>query len=57
MVGKAGMGLGLLSTLLAVGAKLGHMPCSGPGPKSFGGFAALMLLLAIAANTSHKHEE
>lgn len=55
-LGKAGLGLGVVGTVLAVASKCCYFTVLGAGPKGFAAFAALMFLLAIAANTTHSHE-
>ena len=56
VAGKAGLGLGILGTVLAVVSKCCYFSVLHAGPRGFAAFAALMFLMAIAANTSHPHE-
>lgn len=55
-MGKAGMGLGVLFMVLAAVSRLAHFYPASLGPRSFAAAAALMFLMAIAANTTHSHD-
>ena len=55
-MGKAGMALGGLSTLLALVCRVAHVAPMEIGARSFAAGAVLMFLMAIAANTTHAHE-
>ena len=55
-MGKAGLGLGVLSTVGAVVLRLTHMTPMNLGSHSLAAAAQLFFLLAIAANTTHGHE-
>lgn len=56
MMAKAGVGIGVLCIVLAGVSRLASLSPMALGPKSFAAMAALMFLMAIAVNTSHKHE-
>lgn len=53
LMAKAGMGIGLLSIVLAVASRLAGFHPMGLGPRSFAAMAVVMLLLVIAVNTHH----